>query len=578
MREKPPTEGVSDPEANTRSRRRFLLGIGATTAAFAGCLSDDSDDDDPDDDTEAVDGEASENGGQEGEDGDQPHLEPNYTGWLPDEEWLYFGYVDYDLEPVQEGGDLEIEEDFEDPLVSFPVTAGPTTVGLFAILLGPANLFDLTENQEAFDSEPSSLLSVNGTLVIEGSFDTDEVSERLKDGFTTYEQDGTINGYDRYEPVEVPEEIEDAPVVALSEDAVLVSEESDRLERVAATGDGDRESATETETVEWLAGQVGEGEVAFGQIGPVPEEEFDIAALFGENGFEGELLFQPADDEDVMATASFDGDQETVESRFGLVGEDLTEDTRETVETEFGALGEDTAIDIDEDRLSATAVYDVDDITVETDETDEPEREELSAAEAEALVSPDAVSYRYEPPVDEETFGEFVAEITDETAATGIRAETDSDWHSEISQPEGTIDPGTSVQVQVDPDGDMVTVFAIDENNDIGELATKEVPTDELSSEVVPEDSLSFEYEPPETGEFGSLTITVSEDTEADVLVAQPQEAAGFFGDHEGEIGAKDSVEAGTTLQVAVEPEGDEVVVFATANGTTGEVTRWEGP
>ena len=560
MRKQVPTEGISAREAKTHSRRRFLLGVGATTAALAGCINGDDDSDDPADD-------------------DQPHPEPDYARWLPDEEWLYLGYVDLDVEPAQDGVEIAVDEEVEDPLVTFPLTAGSTTIGLFSISLGVANLFELLEDDEAFESEASSLLVVNGTLVIEGTFDTDELHERLEDGFTTYEQDGTIHGYDRYKPVEVPEEFEGAPEVAISEDAVLVGEETDRLERIVATGDGERESATETDTVEWLAGQVGAGDVAFGHIGQVPEAEFDMAELFGENGFEGELLFQPADGEDVLASVAFEQDQETAQARFGLVADELDEETRETVDTEFGTRGEETTIDIDDDRVSATAVYDVDAITVETDE---PQREDLSEAEATELVPPDALSYRYEPPVGEEMRGEFVVAVNEDTAATGIRVETESDWHNEISRPDGTMEAGTEVPVQVDPDGDTVTVFAVDENDDIGEIATKEVPTDDLSSEAaqaVPEEALSFEYEPPETGEFGTLSIEVTADTEADVLVAQPQEAPGFFaGDHTGEIGAEVPVDAGTTLQAGVEPAGDVVVVFATVDGATGEVTRWEGP
>lgn len=38
------------------------------------------------------------------------------------------------------------------------------------------------------------------------------------------------------------------------------------------------------------------------------------------------------------------------------------------------------------------------------------------------------------------------------------------------------------------------------------------------------------------------------------------------------------SVGAGTTLDTAVDPAGDEAVAYVSPGGTTGEVACWQGP
>jgi hypothetical protein len=127
-----------------------------------------------------------------------------------------------------------------------------------------------------------------------------------------------------------------------------------------------------------------------------------------------------------------------------------------------------------------------------------------------------------------------------------------------------------------------VTVFAVDGEGAVGELTTLSVPTDELSetaaTQGVPADALSFSYESPDAGDLGSLTVEVVADTEAKTLVAQPQEAPGLFTDRVGSLTSDKLVGAGTTLETAVDPAGDEVVVYATIDGTTGEVGHWRGP
>ncbi len=557
-------------QTSTRSRRGFLAGAAATTAMLAGCISGDDTDDSNDE----------EENGDEGDAEDGLTADPAYAEWLTTEDdWLFLAYANFDTATPSDEGELTFDpdEEVDDPLVTYPLDVGGASIGLFSLGLWAADLFAVVDPEEESESEASDLLVVNGTVIVRGTFNTDELNEWLTDDsepFTaTYEQTGEIRGYDRYDPDEVPEGVEDAPVVAVDEETLLLDSDADRLEQVASVGDGDQSSATEEdETIAWLVEQVGDGDIVTGQVGPVPTSEFDPEE-FLDNG----LSFQPADGEDVLAAATFDPDAGELDAHFALAADDLDEATSQTVEDEFGTAGSDRSVSTDDDRLTASATYDADDIGAGVDE----ERGELSQAEAEELVSMDALEFRYEPPVDD-SFGELWIDVVEETDAAALRAEADSGAFNEIGPQEGTVDTGFSLPVQVDPDGDEVTVFAVDEADAAGELVSKQVPTDELSSDEVeqsvPADALEFQYDSPEAGDFGSLSIEVASDTEAEIIVAQPREAPGSFSDGVGSLDADEPVETGTSLQVAVDPDGDEVIVFATVDGATGEVTRWEGP
>jgi len=471
-----------------------------------------------------------------------------------------------------------LEEGVDDPLVSFPLAAGGATIGLFSTKLVATDLFPLLEADEEFESEAEGMLVLNGATVVEGTLDTDELHDRLTDDekqfAATYEQTDKLLGYDRYDPVEVPDDLEEAPVVAVDEDELLVGDDADQLERIAATEAGDRSAVTdESDTAAWLVEHTGDADLVFGQIGAVPETEFDLTEAVGNE------QFTPGEGEDVMAAATFDTETDELDIQFALTADDLTEDTRETVDNEFGTMGTDTAVDIDDDRITASGTYDADEIVADTDP--DGERDELSSEEARALVPEAALEFRYVPPLDN-PFGEFWVETVEDTDARAIRAEADSGGHNELSSPDGTVSAGTGVPVQVDTDGDEVTVFAVDESDAIGELTTKRVPTGELAGDeaeqAVPEDALSFTYESPETGNLGSLHIEVVDDIDAEALVVRPREASGSSADNAGSIDADEPVSVGTTLRSPVDPDGDEVTVFATVGEATGEVTQWEGP
>ncbi len=221
--------------------------------------------------------------------------------------------------------------------------------------------------------------------------------------------------------------------------------------------------------------------------------------------------------------------------------------------------------------------------TPEPSGTDDDENgdEGLSPAAARELLPTDAIAFRYEPPLGN-PFGEFWVEVIGETDAAAVRAEAASGSTNEVTPQDGNIDGYLGVAVPVDPDGDEVTVFAVDEEGAAGRVTSSQVPTDDLTPEAaeqaVPNDALSFTYEPPGVGDYGSLLIEVTAETDAETLIGQAQEAPGVFTDRVGNIGDETTLGPGTTLEVGVDPDGDEVIVSATVDGATGEVARWQGP
>jgi len=205
----------------------------------------------------------------------------------------------------------------------------------------------------------------------------------------------------------------------------------------------------------------------------------------------------------------------------------------------------------------------------------------LSRAEARELLPPESLAFRYEPPLGS-SFGEVWVAVVGEADAAAVRAEAESGGHNEVTPQDGTVEAYLGVPVQVDTGGDEVTVFAVNDDGASGPVTTVRVPTDELTAEearqAVPSEALSFTYEPPDGGDFGRLTVEVTADTDADTLIAQPQEAPGLFTDRVGDLADEEIVAAGTTLEVAVDPDGDEVRIVTSVGGATGEVTRWQGP
>lgn len=552
-----------------QSRRRFLLGVGAGTAALAGCLGEDDETDDGSTATDPA---------------DDPEPLPEYADWLPADDSVFFAHATFESDVDTESTGQSVDESVDDPLVTFPADVGGSVVGLYLLSLAAADLSAVVDPETETASSADELVAVNEAVVLTGAFDMEELDERLTDETNpfaaTYEQTDDINGFDHYTPTEVPEDLDDPPEVAVDETTAIVAPAQDRLEQVIATGAGDQPGLTdENDDAEWLLRETGTGDIAFGTIGPVPEDGFSLDEVteFTEDGTQ----FEPATDEDVVASMEADLDTETVETRVALTADEISEDTETTVETTFGTAATERSIDIGEERIVAHGTYDAAEIGATADDAAASERGELTQEQARALVPLDALEYWYQPATGQQ-LPQLWVEVTEDTDAMGLRVEAESWAENEITMQDGTISARTSVPVQIEPDeDDEVTVFAVDDDEAVGQLDTVEPPTDELTEEAareaVPEDALSFEYDPPGS-QFGSLSVTVTDDTTADILVAQPSEAPRTFGDHAGSIDADGTVAAETTLETAVDPDGDEVVIFATVDGATGEVARWEGP
>ena len=259
-----------------------------------------------------------------------------------------------------------------------------------------------------------------------------------------------------------------------------------------------------------------------------------------------------------------------------------------------GCLGDDGGDRTPTDRSDPTSTPDPDGGTPTPEPDGDPstpdhddggERDDdgqaLSRTEARDLLPPEALAFRYQPPVGT-SVPEFWVAVVADTDAAAVRAEAASGTSNEIRLQDGRVDGYLGVPVQVDPDGDEVTVFAVDETGASGPVTSVDVPTDALSAQAardaVPPETLSFAYTPPDAGDYGTLAIEVTSETDADTLVAQPLEAPGLFADRVGDLRGEAQVGTGTTLEVGVDPEGDEVVVSASVDGATGAVTRWQGP
>jgi len=579
----------------SQSRRRFLLGMGALTAALAGCSSDDdqeandnSDDDTPADDTPTEDTPAEDTPAEDTPTDDpstdtfDPASELPYSQWLTtDQNGLFFAYANLDNFPDDTVGNSSGSSDpsVDDPLVLYPLVIGGGAVGVGQLALSFAGLGQAVSPTATSDSTVNEVTVTNETIIAEGSFATDQLDERLieptdKTFGIAYEQTSTDRGFDRYEPVEVPDSVNDPPAVAVADETVIVGPDTSRLDQLIAAGDGDRSRVFETdETAPELLEQAGSGDLVVGQFGSATSEQ-----LFGDFQPNAGPQFRPRSGENVVAAVDFDASRDTFESQFALAADGIGEDRQETIESSFGTAAVDSSrsVEVSDDRITATGTYDVDQLTADSAE------QELSQAAAAELVPPEVLRFQYEPPRGEAGIGQLWVTITENTDAAAIRVEADSGGTNEIQPQDRPVSAGTDVVAPVDPAGDTVTVFVVNDEGATGKLVTQPVPTDELSdttaSQAIPEDALSFSYESPDAGNVGTLRIELVTDTDADTLVAQPQEALRAFTARAGSLTSDESVGAGTTLETGVEPEGDEVIVYATVDGATGEIARWQGP
>lgn len=107
-----------------------------------------------------------------------------------------------------------------------------------------------------------------------------------------------------------------------------------------------------------------------------------------------ELQLEPTVGEDVVTAIEVDAETATIDSRFALTADELSEDMQTTVETTFGSAAVDATVDVDDDRAIAHGTYDTEEIGTMGDGAGSDEREEITPEEARELVPLDALEYR----------------------------------------------------------------------------------------------------------------------------------------------------------------------------------------
>ena len=443
---------------------------------------------------------------------------PEYTEWLAtdDDGGLLVAYVTFELDdddrefdPLSVIGpsvtgdpglipDIE-DDEIDDPLVRLPLDIGGGTIGLFVTGLLPTGLLEpLDPENEASESAMNELVVVNGTTIVGGTFDGDELDERLRENPDTfleigYESTDEIGEFTLYEPTTVPDELSDAGLLALGEEYLVYDSDRDAIERCIETKSGDHDRATETsETVEWLVEETGDGHILVGQVGPMPVEEFDFQDVVADDP-----AFLPEADEDVLAVVEFDPDGDELESRLAMANSDIDTETEEYLESELGAAATDSTVEIDDDRVSVRGTYDEDAIDIEFIDPDEDE-EELPPEDVEAAVPEGALAFDYESPdADDPTgLGTAWVELLEEIEADALRVEAtesgatnelthhgngigaDIDSSDDIDPSEGesdTLGPDVSLAVQAEPSGDELIVSVIIDDA-VGEVTRETVP------------------------------------------------------------------------------------------------------
>jgi len=310
------------------------------------------------------------NGGNDGNGGSLPDYQ-QYLSVADDE--VFFAYADFEgLEQFEDGeggsggGNME---DINEPLLAAPL-GGIFLLALSAgFTLAPAGLGGLidTQGESELESEGNQVLLVNGTTVVVGELNTDEISTKLTeepadDSFfaVQYEESGELGEYALYTPVEG-----DSSVFAVGEGELLAAQEQSGIESVVDAIGGDGRATDEFDEFEWLLETAGDGLVAFGGYGPdgfegpegssggdggggdggggsqTPDPEQELGAVGDANGVVSSLSFTDSSVDAVLA-ASF---------------EELNDSQQETIETEFESDRTDVSLSFDGGRLTAEATY-----------------------------------------------------------------------------------------------------------------------------------------------------------------------------------------------------------------------------
>ncbi|ADD04824.1 uncharacterized protein Nmag_1242 [Natrialba magadii ATCC 43099] len=293
---------------------------------------------------------------------------PEYSRWLTlEDDALEFVFVDWtavgdEIQAELEGEVTEPAEEvppeFEaDPMVA-PLSEALLSAYFYVALdLAQYRLGRILE-AETFDSTVEDLLLTDRVFVATGEIDPDEIDAQVTaeadaEFLQQLERTDEIGAYDIYTPVDPEADV----AVAVGTDAILVAEAVPAaddpltaLESAIQAADGETERATDdSETLAWLLEQEADGnnnggvDVAVGQYGDPTDGLVDIDFEYDElEGAEG------------ISSSFTVEDEETATGDFAAVIDDPDEAALEAV---LGASGEDRSLEIDGDRVIATAIW-----------------------------------------------------------------------------------------------------------------------------------------------------------------------------------------------------------------------------
>ena len=332
------------------SRRRLLQASGAVAAtAVAGCS------------------DLTGNGGNNGNGGSLPDYQ-QYLSTSDDE--VFFAYADFEgLEQFEDGeggsggGSME---DINEPLLAAPLGGIFLLAFSAGFTLAPAGLGGLidTQNESDLESEGNQVLLVNGTTVVVGELNTDEIGTTLTeepadDNFfgVQYEENGELGEYTLYTPVDG-----DSSVFAVGEGELLAAQEQSGIESVVDAIGGDGRATDEFDEFEWLLETAGDGLVAFGGYGPDGFESPEGSAGGDGGGGRGSQTPDPeqelgkvGDANGLVSSLSFT--ESSVDAVLAASFEELNDSQQETIETEFESDRTDVSLSFDGSRLTAEATY-----------------------------------------------------------------------------------------------------------------------------------------------------------------------------------------------------------------------------
>lgn len=284
---------------------------------------------------------------------------PAYSRWLTLEETAAFSHVDWASIGDEVEAELEDAVDDEetvpaayedDPMVA-PASEALLSMYLTVSLeLAPYRLGTLLE-ADAFESTVESLLRTDDALVVTGAFVPAEIDDELTAetdvGFLRrMERTDGIDSYDVYTPVDPDHEA----AIALEADALVFVDGEDVtddpttvLERTIGTAAGDLERATDDETVAWLLETAGHGDVAVGQYGGPFDDDALVHPSFDALGDVTGIVSSLSVEDDETAT----GDTAAI----------VADPDEETLETVLGDSADERSVDVDDDRVTATATW-----------------------------------------------------------------------------------------------------------------------------------------------------------------------------------------------------------------------------